>query len=417
MHQSKQSGGGVHILVINSGSSSIKFSVFDAGPGPGEQQPRALYAGEISGIGGPAPSFTFRNADGSDMGQPSTKADAEAGPLNLLEAAVSGPGMPAMDAVGYRVVHPGAWLNRHQRITDEVLIALEQAVDFAPLHDPEAIALIRSMMQRFPRARHYACFDTVFHQTMPAAASTYPIPAEYRERGVRRFGFHGLSCESVVDALRTAAQNGQAKFPQRLVIAHLGSGCSVTALIDGRSVDTTMGLTPTGGVVMGTRPGDLDPGLILFLLRHAEGDRNAATGSVETLLNHKAGMVALSGQPNDMRAVRAAAAWSPEARLAIEVFTRSVRKAIGAFAWLLGGLDAIVFTGGIGEHDAEARVEILRGLESCGVRLDTERNRSSGAVLRQVSIPDSQVAVWVIPAGEDRMIAVHVGQMEAAGTN
>ena len=177
---------------------------------------------------------------------------------------------------------------------------------FAPLHDPEAIALIRDMMGRFPHARHYACFDTVFHHTMPAEASTYAIPIEYRERGVRRYGFHGLSCESVVDEMRAAAERGQARFPQRMVIAHLGSGCSVTALEDGRSVDTTMGLTPTGGVVMGTRPGDLDPGLVLYLLRQAEGDRVAAMNSVETLLNHKAGMVALSGLPNDMRAVRKA---------------------------------------------------------------------------------------------------------------
>ncbi len=159
---------------------------------------------------------------------------------------------------------------------------------------------------------------------------------------MRRYGFHGLSCESVVDEMRVAAERGQALFPQRMVIAHLGSGCSVTALEDGRSIDTTMGLTPTGGVVMGTRPGDLDPGLVLYLLRQAEGDRVAAMNSVETMLNHKAGMVALSGLPNDMRAVRQAETASAEARLALEVFTRSVRKAIGAFAWLMGGLDAVV---------------------------------------------------------------------------
>ena len=321
--------------------------------------------------------------------------------------------MPAIDAVGYRVVHPGALLDEHQRITEQVLKDLEQAVVFAPLHDPQAIQLIRDMMGRFPRARHYACFDTVFHETMPAEASTYPIPMEYRQRGVRRYGFHGLSCEGVVDDMRAASGRGQAEFPRRMVIAHLGSGCSVTALIDGRSVDNTMGLTPTGGVVMGTRPGDLDPGLVLYLLRQAQGDREAAANAVETLLNHHAGMVALSALPNDMRAVRKAAeAGSADARLALTIFTRSVRKAIGAFAWLLGGLDAVVFTGGIGEHDVQSRAEILDGLESCGVSLDAAANQTGGDELRRVSSEDSRVAVWVVTAQEDRMIAVHVEQME-----
>jgi acetate kinase len=286
-------------------------------------------------------------------------------------------------------------------------------VVFAPLHDPQAIALIRDMMGRFPQARHYACFDTIFHETMPAAASTYAIPIEYRRDGVRRYGFHGLSCQAVVDDMRAASDRGETEFPSRMVIAHLGSGCSVTALLDGRSVDTTMGLTPTGGVVMGTRPGDLDPGLVLYLLRQAEGDRKAALAKVETVLNHNAGMVALSGLPNDMRAVRkAAAGGNADARLAIEIFTRSVRKAIGAFAWLLGGLDAVVFTGGIGEHDVQSRAEILRDLEASGVMLDTDANQAGGDNLRRVSSAGSQVAVWVVTAQEDRMIAVHVGQME-----
>ena len=198
-----------------------------------------------------------------------------------------------------------------------------------------------------------------------------------------------------------------------MVIAHLGSGCSVTALLDGRSVDNTMGLTPTGGVVMGTRPGDLDPGLVLYLLRQAQGDRVAAMNSVETLLNHKAGMVALSGLPNDMRGVRkAAAAGNADARLALKIFTRSVRKAIGAFNWLLGGLDAIVFTGGIGEHDVLSRAEILQGLESSGVVLDAAANEAQGDDLRRVSAANSQVTVWVVTAQEDRTIAMHVQQME-----
>jgi acetate kinase len=398
----------VHILVINSGSSSIKFSIFEGAQNP-TSWPRVLFTGEITGLGGPHLGYTLRDANGQEL---SSEDPQKADPMKLLQDAISRPGMPPIDAVGYRVVHPGALLDRHQRITDQVLKDLEQAIVFAPLHDPQAIALIRDMMSRFPQARHYACFDTVFHQTMPAEASTYAIPVAYRSQGVRRYGFHGLSCEAVVDDIRATADR---PFPHHMVIAHLGSGCSVTALVDGRSVDNTMGLTPTGGVVMGTRPGDLDPGLVLYLLRQAKGDRVAAMNSVETLLNHQAGMVALSGQPNDMRETRKAAQQgSAEARLALDVFTRSVRKAIGSFSWLLGGLDAVVFTGGIGEHDVQSRAEILGGLESCGVILDTAANAAGGDNLRRVSSPDSRVAVWVVTAQEDRMIAVHVGQMEAA---
>jgi acetate kinase len=403
----------VHILVINSGSSSIKFSIFDAAAGAGAW-PGVLYAGEISGIGTAKPGFTFHDAQGRELASGNNPGKD---PVNLLEETICRPGMPVIEAVGYRVVHPGALLDQHQRITEQVLKDLEQAVVFAPLHDPQAIQLIRDMMERFPRARHYACFDTIFHQTMPAEASTYAIPIEYRRRGVKRYGFHGLSCESMVDELRVAAERGLARFPRRMVIAHLGSGCSVTALVDGRSVDTSMGLTPTGGVVMGTRPGDLDPGLVLYLLRQAEGDRTAAMNSVESILNHKAGMVALSGLPNDMRTVRQAEAASADARLALDVFTRSVRKAIGAYAWLLGGLDAVVFTGGIGEHDVKSRAEILRGLESYGVVLDASANEAKNDEPHRVSHADSQVEIWVITAQEDRMIAVHVNQMERAGNH
>ncbi len=197
-------------------------------------------------------------------GRAAVKAETSVEAIGLVVGAVSGPALPKFEAVGYRVVHPGPKLDRHVRITAEVMKDLEEAVEFAPLHDPAVIAVIQEMMERFPDLAHYACFDTVFHETMPEAATTYAVPARYREGGVRRYGFHGLSCESIVQQLR--AEKGIA-FPRRMVIAHLGSGCSVTALVDGRSVDTTMGLTPTGGVVMGTRPGDLDPGLLLFLLR------------------------------------------------------------------------------------------------------------------------------------------------------
>ena len=325
-----------------------------------------------------------------------------------MAEAVSGVELPTVDAVGYRVVHPGAKLDRHVRITSEVMRDLEAAVEFAPLHDPAVIAVIREMMARFPGVGHYACFDTVFHETMPEVATAYAIPVEYRERGVRRYGFHGLSCESIVRQLR----KGEFGVPRRMVIAHLGSGCSVTALVDGRSVDTTMGLTPTGGVVMGTRPGDLDPGLVVYLMRQMKGDAAA----LEKMLNHDSGMVALSGMANDMKAVREAAAKGDvRARLAVDVFTRTVKKAIGGFVALMGGVDAVVFAGGIGEHDARSRAEILGGMESLGISINSQLNEAPGDAVRRLSASDGAAAVFVVPAKEDWMIAMHVSSMARQG--
>jgi len=390
--------------VINSGSSSIKFSLFDSAAG----EPRSLFEGEVTGIGAVKAGFKFRDANGRDLSNGGKEVEAETSveAIGLVVQAVSGQGLPKVEAVGYRVVHPGAKLDRHQRISSAVMKDLEEAVVFAPLHDPAVIEVIKEMMERFPDVAHYACFDTVFHETMPEAATTYAIPAGYRERGVRRYGFHGLSCESIVRQLR--AEEGL-EFPRRMVIAHLGSGCSVTALVDGRSVDTTMGLTPTGGVVMGTRPGDLDPGLVLYLLRQMEGDRESA---LEKMLNHDAGMVALSGMPNDMKAVREAVArGDAKARLAVEIFTRSVKKAVGGFVALMGGVDAVVFAGGIGEHDARSRAEILGGLESFGISVNSALNEARGDAIRRVSASDSVPMVLVVPAKEDWMIAVHVERM------
>ena len=326
--------------------------------------------------------------------------------LDSVVDAVSGAGLSGFEAVGYRVVHPGPKLNRHVRIDDAVMKDLEDAVEFAPLHDPAVIAVIREMMARFPNVGHYACFDTVFHETMPEVATTYPIPLVYRQRGVRRYGFHGLSCESIVKQLRA---DDFIPFPKRMVIAHLGSGCSVTAVVEGCSVDTTMGLTPTGGVVMGTRPGDLDPGLVLYLLRQMDGDRESA---LETMLNHDAGMVALSGLPNDMKAVREAAEkGDSRAKLAVEIFTRSVKKAVGGFIALMGGVDAVVFAGGIGENDARSRAEILGGLGNFGISINSALNEATGNAIRRLNIPDSMPMVLVVPAKEDWMIAVHVSRM------
>jgi acetate kinase len=399
----------MQILVVNSGSSSIKFSIFEANAPDAHAvtvTPRSLLEGELSGIG-EAESTLKIHLPTDAAGKSSTSkvgvhgvAEAIAEILHLI----STDNTPTFEAVGYRVVHPGPKLRDHVRITPDVLSDLDAASDFAPLHDPEAVKMIRAFMQRFPNLPHFACFDTVFHQTMPIEASTYPLPPEYAERGVRRYGFHGLSCESIVRQLKRTGE-----VPPRMVIAHLGSGCSVTALLDGQSVDTTMGLTPTGGVIMGTRSGDLDPGLVLYLLRESKDD---CIATVETLLNHASGLVALSGMDNDVKAMREAAAnGNSRAALALKIFTRSVTKAMGAFSWLLGGLDAIVFAGGIGEHDPFTRAEITRGLTPLGVNIDPTLNHETGAGIQRISSPDSPIAVLVVPAREDQMIAVHVERM------
>jgi acetate kinase len=399
----------LHLLVINSGSSSIKFSIFAADTG----SPRSLYEGEVAGIGSGHATFLFRNVCESHKQSPAAiNADDPVEAIDKVVDAVRQNSIPAIDAVGYRVVHPGEKLHSHVRITDAVLHDLDEAVVFAPLHDPSAIKIIRETMAHFPSVPHFACFDTVFHQTMPEVATAYAIPQEYREQGVRRYGFHGLSCESIVEQFRAAKMT----IPHRMTIAHLGSGCSVTALIDGRSIDTTMGLTPTGGVVMGTRPGDLDPGLVLYLLRDMQGNRTEAFAAVEKLLNHSSGIAALSGLPNDMRSTREAVAnGNQRAKLAIDIFTRSVRKAIGGYSWLMGGLDAIVFTGGIGEHDAHSRSEITAGLEELGVTLDAAlneaENHSSDSDIRHIAASQSKTKILLIPAKEDWMIATHVQRM------
>jgi acetate kinase len=412
----------MQILVVNSGSSSIKFSIFEvkaanAEAGARTTAPRSLLEGQLSDIGEAESTLTIhRTGDGAGKSEES-KAGVDGVEQAIAEVldVVSGSGMPKFEAVGYRVVHPGPKLREHVRITPQVLSDLEAASEFAPLHDPEAVQMIRAFMKRFPKLPHYACFDTVFHQTMPVEATTYPLPPEYAERGVRRYGFHGLSCESIVRQLQR-----EGAVPRRMVIAHLGSGCSVTALVDGRSVDTTMGMTPTGGVVMGTRSGDLDPGLVLYLLRADKAATGDRVRDIEALLNHASGMVALSGMANDVRAVRKAATkGNARAALALKIFTRSVTKAMGGFSWLLGGLDAIVFAGGIGEHDAQTRTEIVGGLTGLGVNLesalnvnlDTAQNRAAAGGIQRISSPNSPTSVLVVPAREDQMIAVHVERM------
>jgi acetate kinase len=392
----------LNVIVLNGGSSSIKFSIFAATEEKSELS--LVLDGELNETKTTGATLSIFREERKVEG-----ADTPAGAIGIVLDAVRNSGA-VIDAVGYRVVHPGAEIRDHVRITEAILKKLEAAASFAPLHDPEAVAIIRETMARMPDVPHFACFDTVFHETMPEEASIYAIPKEYREHGVKRYGFHGLSCESVVRQMRKSGP-----LPRRMAIAHLGSGCSVTAVVDGESIDTTMGLTPTGGVVMGTRPGDLDPGLVLYLLRQQEAADQ--TDRLEEMLNHQSGMVALTGLPNDMRAVRKAANdGNAQATLALKVFTRSIRKAIGGFSWLMGGLDAIVFTGGIGEHDAETRADVLSGLAA--VAVESSMNAATGDGVGRISASDSETAVFVVPAQEDLVIALHVKRMvRAAASN
>ena len=406
----------MRILVINSGSSSLKFSIYEATPSIEDTGFRVLLEGEVSGIGGSHATLKM-SREGEESTPPlqsALKANNPADTAQQVLDLITRPGMPTFAAIGYRVVHPGPKLVGHQRITPQVFAELEQAIIFAPLHDPAVLAVIRAAMSRFPQLGHFACFDTEFHRTMPEEATLYAIPKSYRDAGARRYGFHGLSCESVVYQL----QRSDERVPKRLIIAHLGSGCSVTALRDGRSIDTSMGLTPDGGVVMGTRPGDLDPGLVLYLLRQQPAEGKKAVDAVESFLNQSSGMAALSGLENNMQVVRRAAAQGdPEATMALRVFIRSIKKAMGSFAWLLGGLDAIVFTGGIGEHDAATRSECLEDLQEFKVTISSDRNQAKGSGLRHINASDSKTTVMIVPAQEDLMIARHVSRMtQVSGT-
>lgn len=360
------------ILAVNSGSSSLKFGIFAERAG----EEAAVFRGEADGIGRTDGRLTIRGEDDALVADETYSSASQENALEAIFGALTRRGIAAPVAVGHRVVHGGPHLRQHQRITPALIQALEAATHFAPLHIPSELALIRKTEQVLPGARQFACFDTAFHATMPETSARFPLPNELYQKGVLRYGFHGLSYESVVHRLG-------ANCPARIVCAHLGSGASLVAMRDGRSVDTSMGLTPTGGIPMATRLGDIDPGVLIFLMRNEGMDAEA----LETLLNHNAGLIALSGGESDMRRLQAAMEnGDARARLAVEVFAGAVRKTVAAYAAELGGLDLLVFTGGIGEHSRFVRNMVCEGLEFMG-------------------IGDSKVAV--MPSEEEAQIARH----------
>jgi acetate kinase len=270
---------------------------------------------------------------------------------------------------------------------------LEAAAPFAPLHIPSALSLIRFAREHFPTVPQAACFDTTFHTGLADVARVLPVAKELQADGIQRYGFHGLSCESIVRQLADS-------LPSRVVIAHLGNGASVTAVKGGRSIDTSMGLTPTGGVIMGTRSGDLDPGVLIYLLREKQFD----VAMLEELIDHRSGLLGISGVGSDMRRLHEAARSNADASLAIRMFCYSVRKQLAGLVAALDGVDLIVFTGGIGENDAEVRAEICRDLAWFGIGLDEARNRSSK---NPISDPASRCRVIVLASQEDEQIARH----------
>ncbi len=343
------------ILAVNSGSSSLKFGLYRHPPG--DCNPVLLLSGGASGIGHPNGRLQIQDAHGKSILDEAYSLSSQGHALQeILDATHRfGHGVPA--AVGHRVVHGGPHLRDHQLITPALMQKLEAATQFAPIHIPAALKLIRETEKLLPEAQQYACFDTAFHRTMPESARHFPLPQRLYDLGIERYGFHGLSYESVVARL-------EKPVPERIVCAHLGSGASLVALRHGQSIDTSMGMTPVGGIPMATRSGDFDPGVVLFLMRTEQ----LSADQLESLLNRDSGLGALSGGESDMRLLEECAANGDEkARLAITVFTHAVRKWVGAYAAELGGLDLLIFTGGIGEHSAAIRDWACDGLEFLGV--------------------------------------------------
>lgn len=343
------------VLAVNSGSSSLKFGLYRHPAG--ECNPQLLLAGGASGIGHPNGRLEVKDAAGTTLLDQAYTLNSQGHALKEILDQVGrlGHGQPA--AIGHRVVHGGPHLRAHQLIDDGLLEKLVAATQFAPIHIPAAVNLIRETEKLLPNAQQYACFDTAFHSTMPEKARHFPLPERLYDLGIERYGFHGLSYESVVTRLG-------ASIPERVVCAHLGSGASLVALQSGKSIDTSMGMTPVGGIPMATRSGDFDPGVVLYLMRTEE----LSADQLESLLNHDSGLGALSGGESDMRLLeQCVAKGDPKAKLAIEVFALAVRKMIGAYAAELGGLDLLVFTGGIGEHSAAVRDWICDGLDFLGV--------------------------------------------------
>ncbi|MGD0859616.1 MAG: acetate/propionate family kinase [Terracidiphilus sp.] len=387
------------VLVLNSGSSSIKFSVYEASNG----ERRKLHEGAVDGIGTDLGKFWIKDAGGSKLVDETPELPTRAVAFKLVADALHSGDFPAPAAIGHRMVCGGPTVQENQLITPELVDEMERYTAFAPLHTPIAVYIMRESLRLFPGVPNFVCLDSYFHRTMPEVVTHMPIPEEYSAMGVRRYGAHGISYESIVYQL-------QPNVPEKLVVAHLGNGASITAIRKGKCLSTSMGLTPTGGIISGTRTGDIDPGVLLFILRKiAETAKSAseAADQLEAVASKKAGLLGVSNLSNDMRDLRDAInEGNAKARLAVDKFNWTIARWIGSFVAELNGLDMMVFTGGIGENDIASRAEICAGLSALGIVLDPARNNVRGEAV--ISAENSPVMVRVIPPAEDLIIVNHV---------
>lgn len=393
-------GGRLRILTINAGSSSLKAALYDM-----DRTERVTLACQVERIG--QSGSQMRIVDGGRVTLLDRTADLdshESAARAFLEWLQHQQAEVAPSAVGHRLVHGGSTHRAPHILTPDVMDDLQELVPLDPDHLPQALAVIRVATEAYPAIPQVACFDTSFHRSMSRVAQMYPLPPRFGDAGVIRYGFHGLSCEFIVQALRAIdAREGEG----RIIIAHLGNGASLTAVREGVSVDTTMGFTPTGGIMMGTRSGDLDPGVLLHLLE-AQGMQGTA---LNRLVNHEAGLLGVSGLSGDMRDLLGKESSDPRAADAVTLFCYLARKSVGALVAALGGVDTLIFTAGIGEHSAPIRERICEGLEFLGFELDAERNARHAPI---VSRDGSRVVVRVMKTDEDLMIARHVRHLLSA---
>jgi len=381
------------ILCINVGSSSCKFALYSVSGGAES----IVAEGVADRIGSSGGKIRVRDANGRsiaesdrDLARPQVAVDALFDEFERLK-------LPRLDVVGHRIVHGGAHHVAPEIVTPALIADLKRLIAFAPLHMPGGIEGVEAVAARHPKLPQVACFDTAFHRGMPERAERFPLPRELWDAGVRRYGFHGISYEYIMQALG-------ADVPTRLIIAHLGNGASMAAVENGRPLDTTMGFTPAGGFMMGTRPGDLDPGVILYLLEQKGYD----AAQLSRLVNLKSGLLGVSGLSSDVKTLLDARGSNANAAMAVEMFCYQIKKAIGALAAALGGLDLLVFTGGIGEHAAAVRAEACQGLAHLGLAIDPRRNDSNQDT---ISAADSRCRVRVIPTNENLMVARHAARL------
>lgn len=390
------------LLVLNAGSSSIKFSVFRL-PEGGERELKIVCRGNVEEAGG---KTRFSATDGKRRplsteqfpgDHPYSHQSALEDLLSWLNAVQD---LPHIVAVGHRVVHGGVDFSTPQIVTPEILARLERLIPLAPLHQPHNLAAIRDLMETKPDLPQVACFDTAFHRSQPEMARLFALPREYRELGIQRYGFHGLSYEYIAGRLPEVVDERQASG--RVVAAHLGNGASMCAMQEGKSIATTMGFTALEGLPMGTRCGHLDPGVLLYLM----AQRGMGVQELTDLLYKKSGLLGLSGLSNDMRQLLASD--DPAADLAVAYFVYRIHRELGSLTAALGGLDALVFTGGIGENAAPIREQVCIQAAWLGIALDREANAGNAV---RISRANSRVAVLVIPTNEELVIARHVERL------